>query len=93
MGNKKGQGGIHPALLSGSLKQSTVDVLNISFENIFVKSGTHKSPLSAFIRPISAPRAGFEPATHPSTVDCSIQLSYRGDLSYASNNIDNSSIS
>ena len=56
-------------------------------------SGTHKSLLSAFMCPISAPQAGFEPASDLSTVDRFIQLSYRGDLSYASNNIDNSSIS
>lgn len=83
-GKEKGQDENHLALNSSSslLQQSTNDTNFISCGYIFVKSGTHQSPLTALMCSISTPRAGFEPATDPSLVDCSIQLNYRDDLSY-----------
>ncbi len=81
-GKEKGQDENHLALNSSSSKHSTNDNLFISRRNIFVKSGAYQSPLTALMCSISAPRARFEPATVPSLVECSIQLNYRGDLSY-----------
>lgn len=81
-GKEKEQDENHLALNPSNSEQSTNDNKFISYRNIFVKRGTHQSPLTALMCSISAPRAGFEPATDPSLVDCSIQLSYRGDLIY-----------
>lgn len=81
-GKEKGQDRFDLALLSSSLMdRQSVDVIYfITCKDVFVKSGTSESLLTAFKRPISAPRAGLEPATYPASTDCSIQLSYRGDL-------------
>ena len=96
--NKKGQGEFHPALvLLGSLfpnedkRSSTESRKNIALKNIFVKSGTHKSLLPAFMCSISTPRAGFELASDLSVEDRFIQLSYRGVLSFdnRTSNFDN----
>ena len=56
--------------------------INLSLKRVFVNSRAHKSLLPAFMCPISMPRAGFELAPDLSTKDRSIQLSYRGYLSF-----------
>ena len=97
---EKRQGENHLALLSCSLIHKfhfAESGLNISSGNSDVNdqiAGMQPAVLPSGLHSLQVLPAGFEPASGPSTKDCFIQLSYRGDLSYDNESIifDNISI-
>ena len=83
---QKGQDEFHPAPFLDK-QSSTERHFKYIILNYNVKSGTQRSLPPASMCPISAPQAGFEPASDLSVEDSFIQLSYRGELSFVSRTI------